>query len=94
MNLMIIEKRQFHNRVEISPIFQTEFSAKQAGYDIKKLHHPIKYHFKNGFILKERYIPDKNNYDNVEIREKRIECKDIDVYVYDFIHLLEFEQIK
>ena len=91
---MIIKKVLFSDHVNISPIFLTEFSAKKAGYDIKKLHNPIKYHFENGFIVKERYQPDINNLNNIEIREKRIECKDIDVYVDDFIHLLEFEPIE
>ena len=94
MSIMIIKKGQFSDRVTLSPVFLTELSAKRAGYDIKRLRKPIKYHFENGFVVKERYRPDLNDYFRIEVLEKKFTIKNIDVYVEDFIHLLEFEPIK
>lgn len=94
MNFMIVKKNRFSDYVRISPVFQTEFSAKQAGYDIKKIFNPMKFHFENGFIIKERYQHDPNNICDTKVREHRIESKNVDVYVDDRIHLLEFELIK
>ncbi len=93
MSFVIVTKRQLHDYIDISPLFHSEFQAKERGYNLKKIQ-TVKFHFDNGCIIKERFRANLNDFFNIEIREHIIDYKDIEVYVDDTINLLTFEIIK